>query len=69
MRQFHVFVGARYYPSSGLGDYIGSYETLGESSSALRDRLLREQADGGLYYWGCIVGHNDDGSLVEVHGI
>lgn len=28
---FHLFSGQGYYPQSGLGDYVGPYETLEEA--------------------------------------
>lgn len=30
-RNYHVFVGSQYYPSQGLGDYVGMRETEEEA--------------------------------------
>jgi len=35
MKKFLVFLGAKYYPQGGIGDFICDFKTLEESTSTL----------------------------------
>lgn len=35
MKKFLLFVGHDYYPSAGIGDYRGSFETLSKAAEAV----------------------------------
>jgi hypothetical protein len=59
MKLFHLFIGAAYYPESGLGDYRGSFHSEDEAKDfAISDR--------GHWDWWTILGHAEDGSLITV---
>ena len=55
VKRYHLFSGIYYYPSAGLGDYVGSYLT---EKDALRSAA--NQKDD----WWYIVFTEADGSLV-----
>lgn len=56
---YHVFAGAQYYPSSGLGDYIDSYATLEEARAAAMES--RSWVD-----WWAIVVTTPEGKLSSI---
>lgn len=61
MKKYHLFVGYQYYPGYGLGDYKGSFDNLDDALMVGGERLAIDNDD-----WFVVVGHSDDGSLVEV---
>ena len=63
MKRFHAFAGMLYYPCSGLGDYVGSYETEEEARKAASKAKHKE---GSSYAWSTILAHDEDGSLFEL---
>jgi hypothetical protein len=56
MKRFHLFAGEHYYPSCGVGDYMGVYATLDAAQRAYDKRND----------WAVVAWVNDDGELVEV---
>lgn len=56
---YHLFSGANYYPDSGLGDYISSYDDLGEAEEEGRS-LIEGRRD-----WFSIITEQDK-KLVEL---
>jgi hypothetical protein len=54
MKKYLAFYGAVYYPSQGMGDFIGHYDTLDEAIEHITKKNITE--DKGLwdYYWGSI---------------
>lgn len=62
MKKYHLFSGYSYYPDSGLGDYKGSFEELEEALTAGGERVTIDNDD-----WFVVIGHSDDGALVELN--
>ncbi len=54
MKKYLAFYGEVYYPSQGMGDFIGDFDTLEEAIERINKKNLDE--DKGLwdYYWGNI---------------
>lgn len=60
MKKYHLFSGANYYPSIGLGDYIGSFDDAKQAHA--RGKALL--ADGRSHcQWYYIAYTKEDGSL------
>lgn len=63
---FHLFAGQGYYPESGLGDYIGPYETLDEAEAEGKNKTApRGNFSWGEQDWYSVITESD-GRLVEV---
>lgn len=67
--RFHLFAGQGYYPQSGLGDYVGGFDSLEEAESA-GEKVCGPKPDGHDGYWNSedwySVITERDGVLVEV---
>lgn len=60
---FYLFAGDHYYPSSGLGDYQGKYDTEEEAEAAGKALTRKKEYSSD---WYCIITVDDDGDLREV---
>lgn len=64
---YHLFAGAGYYPTQGLGDYQDSYETLEEATEEGEKAITPEP---GIYKWThdwySVITQTEAGKLEEV---
>ena len=45
MKQFLAFYGDVYYPSGGMGDYLGDFDTKAEAINSLMDEARKDAPD------------------------
>lgn len=55
---YHVFAGDHYYPTSGVGDYVGGFQDLQEATTA----GWKDGPD-----WVIVLTENENHQLVEVY--
>lgn len=48
-QRIHCFAGRQYYPSGGMADYVGSFETTDDAMDYLRG--LENQPDWASFAW------------------
>ena len=41
LKQYLLFSGSNYYPSGGIDDLVGDYDTIGEAIGAANEELLK----------------------------
>ena len=63
MRRWIVFVGWNYYPSGGIDDYQGSYDTEAQAIEVAQTEIVDEHSTK----WSQVVRIDDDGTLVRCH--
>lgn len=51
MKRYLAFYGTHYYPSGGMGDFIGDFDTCDEAEKAC-DQKHKEEKDYSAY--GCV---------------
>jgi hypothetical protein len=65
----HLFTGQNYYPSAGLDDYSGSFDTFDEAVAEGKDKCAK-RPEGHEGYWHSndwwVVIVEEDGDLVEI---
>jgi len=54
MKRYLVFYGDNYYPSGGMSDLLGSFDTLTEGVIALENKNDKEWNGEWDYSWGHI---------------
>lgn len=68
MKRFIAFYGAVYYPSGGMNDFVGDFDTLEEAKISI-EKEFNEKTHGNKYEWGHVWDsenkqkvwkHNDD---------
>lgn len=45
MKRYLAFFGAIYYPSTGMGDFIGDFDNLGDAFNAINEACVKELKD------------------------
>jgi hypothetical protein len=60
---YYLFVGDNYYPSSGLGDYHGKYDTQEEASVAGKALVEASKYSND---WYTIITVTENGDLTEI---
>jgi hypothetical protein len=66
MKRYFAFYGDCYYPSGGMDDFIGDYDTKEQAIEATEKAHLEERHDDLSWEWGwCNVWDSHD--RAEVH--
>jgi hypothetical protein len=63
---FHVFEFQRYYPAGGLGDYVGSAETVEDAAAVVASRKRQKRGRVTADGWGFEIVTEREGRLVSV---
>jgi hypothetical protein len=62
MKKYLAFYGAVYYPSGGMDDFIGDYETLEEAIQSIEERHKQESyLDSWDYHFASVWSTEDMG--------
>lgn len=66
MPRYHLFAGEWYYPSGGLGDYQGSFDSVEDAIGAANAaRVTWNGGSSPTHGWACVA-TEQGGALVEV---
>lgn len=66
MKEYLAFYGAVYYPSGGMNDFIGDYETLEEAIQSINKKHREESyLDSWDYAWASVWSTKDEGIVYE----
>ena len=51
MKQYFAFYGDYYYPSGGMDDFVGDYDTKEEAIEAIEKTHLKNRPDDKVWEW------------------
>jgi len=56
MKRYLLFCGINYYPSGGIDDLRGDYDSVEEAETVFRRKITEKYGEGSPYdyYWGHI---------------
>ena len=64
MKRYALFAGDHYYPSGGIGDLVGSFETIEEAKAKGRDALSEFNINDYNDWFHVVDLQSEDGTVV-----